>query len=445
MFVEVNAVTPKSKTNAIACIDGKSAKWMSHRLFRENNVGHIKFIESDEYPFDATFWNNANVNYFMAEMSARSVNLSFIMSRNVIGTWRNLTFSLSHIPLTSLEIQLGPDDQMPNFNMLPSTLTELSIVGETFSTPGALPDTLTSLMFNVNVPIAPGTLPPRLKRLIFGRAFYQPIADGTFPPTLESVHFGPYFDEPLTSTNLPDSVTDVTLINVRYSHPFSHRACVKLLMQSDATFAPGMVFPNLTQLETQVSADVLISSTFPALRSLDYHIWNYLEMDYSTLPHTLTALHTHVARPIKSFPQGLDKLKLRCGSGFRLTNTTLPRSLRSLSLKSYRHPIEASMLPSTITLLTTISCESELDPSTIPQSIHTLTIRFQRSLTDEHMAQVLATTSLFCINVEGWREFKIELYRISDTLFLKYDQSILNRVTECAFIDIDSIMALFHK
>ncbi|GAM24879.1 hypothetical protein SAMD00019534_080540 [Acytostelium subglobosum LB1] len=452
MFVEVNVLTPatpSSKTdanvqammdpNAPYYVDGRDVvKWTSHRLFGANNIGRIEFTESDDYAFDSTFWSHVNVNDLMAKMSARSVVLAFNMVRS-------LTFSICHVPLTTLVLQLGQDDQMPNCTMLPCTLTELTIGGQFNSTLGALPDNLITLKLMVDIPIAPGTLPLRLRSIFFGGEFNQPIADGTFPPTLERVHFGGSFDQPLTSTNLPESVTDVTLINSYYRHPFSHRACVKLIMRRDTIFAPGIVFPNLTQLETLVSADVLIPSTFPALRSLDYHVWNYLEMDYSTLPHTLTELNTNVGRQITSFPHGLDHLYLRCsGSGFRLTNTTLPRSLRSLSLFAYKHPIEAELLPATLTSLTTINCKHVLDPRQIPPSIHTLSIRLQ-PVDTKHLAQVLATTSLFSIILSDRGSFYHELYRISDTLFLKYEHSILFRVTECAFIDIDSIIALYHK
>ncbi|GAM24870.1 hypothetical protein SAMD00019534_080450 [Acytostelium subglobosum LB1] len=436
----VYAYTATSVTNMMS-LDLRSDNWTKHELLRANRIGRIVFVESDvKNTLDSTFWNN-NMD-FIAEMFARSVELMFHMGRQ-------LTFSLSHVPLTVMVIQPGPDDRLPNANMFPRTLTELSIGGEFNTMLCDLPDSLTTLRIQSRAwdqPIAPGALPPRLKRLYCGRTFNQLIADKTFPRTLEYVQFGYSFDKPLNSNNLPESVTDISFF--RYSHPFSHRTCVRLDMGGTSKFAHGLVFPSLTHLRTKVDPAVLIASSFPSLRTLDYSGWCHYLVDYSTLPHTLTELTTHETRPIVSFTQGLHTLDIRCESGFRMTNTTLPQSLRTLTLRSYHHPIEAALFPPSLTSLNAIKWTHPLHPNQLPPSIQMVSIIHNHENGDQHLEQMLASTSLFHIKINIrsiGRVFAIELCRISDTLFLKYDRSILSQVTECSFIGIDSIMAMYHK
>ncbi|GAM18202.1 hypothetical protein SAMD00019534_013770 [Acytostelium subglobosum LB1] len=437
----INSTTPKHRQYTFYLQVTKQVKlegW-TEKIMAMNNLMGIYFEDEEEYAFDKQFWEG--ISEFMKVMSTRSVEMEFFMCEG-----SSLSYSLHNVPLTSLGIDIM--DNFPEYTHYPKTLTQLAING-TFGELVGLPDTLTQLDImskEWNHPIKPGTLPIGLKKLSFGYGFNQPIGKDTLPPSLESLDFGVKFNQPLT--NIPKSVTKLC-VDEAFQHPIDNQLLRKLSHKGVAVFAPGVAFPKLTKLVTEREDDKQVSlpsSTFPCLKTLSlrtmFRTWSE-SLDLSmSMTSSLRLLEIMAYGPITSFPQGIQKLRLidSCEQSFVITNTTLPRTLRSFSIRRYHHKFESDHFPPALTSLKLIDIAQWPLPSQLPATLRSLRICCRESKwVKEHLETILAMTSLDRIKLEA-NGHSFSLFRINDTLFLKYLYSVLGKFTECEFIDIDGVL-----
>ncbi|GAM27143.1 hypothetical protein SAMD00019534_103180 [Acytostelium subglobosum LB1] len=345
-----------------------------------------------------------------------------------------------------------PSDELPDPIFYPLTLTKLVINGE-FGPLEGLPDSLTSLTIwsnEWNLPIVPGTLPKGLKRLKFGDGFNQPIADGTFPETLERVNFGFSFNQPLTPANLPVSITRVRL-NELYDHQLGSCAQHWRTLRYDAILElmPGLVCQALTNLSTKFAdAAQIITANFPTLQtlhivtSLRIGVNKYIPLDLSTLPASLHELTISTNGYYSAFPQGLDTLEVNGNDpNFRLAPGILPPRLRSLTLNYYHHQFEVDHFPSTLTSLTLGDVKKWPYPNQLPTTLRSLILRINNHNLMRHTPLYLATLTLTRIHL-NYTSFSLDLYRIADTLFLRCQGTLFDRLPTCGFISSQKIKSI---
>ncbi|GAM24868.1 hypothetical protein SAMD00019534_080430 [Acytostelium subglobosum LB1] len=418
-------------------------------MLNRNNIRVITFEEEDNGQlFDAAFWNR--MMDFMTVMYDRSVEMEFEMT-----TEHLLSFSMSSVPLTTMMINTSPKDELPDPSYYPRTLTKLVINGE-FVTLGSLPDSLTSLTIwanDWNQPIVPGSLPPRLKRLKFNDRFNQPIAEGTFPPSLKRVNFGGAFNQPLTLSNCPATITRVRLHEL-YVHPLGLCAqhWSRLRFESVLELSPVLVCQSLTNLCAPfVESSPVTSSTFPSLQK--FHILSlvgfslYIPLDLIALPSSLRDLTIWPNGYYSALPRGVKTLVINgYNEDFILFPGLLPPSLVSLTLNSYHHEFELKDFPTTLTSLTLCNVTKLPLPNQLPTSLRSLTLKIRNmynniDILNQWMKLYLDMITLTHIHL-NYMSLNLELYRITDTLFLRCQGSLYDNLPTCGFISLQMIISM---
>ncbi|GAM24872.1 hypothetical protein SAMD00019534_080470 [Acytostelium subglobosum LB1] len=410
------------------------------------NVGSITLRECSIVPFNKMFWTE--IGTFMAEMSSRSVDLWMVL---LAESGEDAPPQLEHLPLSTILLELkGAHEYGAErvwFARLPRTLKRLDLKGivvmDLFDAGVMdLPSCQTIKGWSKSLPSS-NTLPVNLKEISFSDNFTGPISSNNLPPQLESITLGMGVRHPLI--NLPASVTKLSLPH-GYEQQINHAPLLSLIYKRGPS-VPDLVCPSLTSLECESvgikELSRIHSAAFPKLTTLklgriDEDCWRG-PLDLSTLPSTLRHLEISACGPITGLPSELDTLMMSCTEEFRITSSsTLPQSLRSLSMHQYAHALMSGDIPSNLVSLCLTLCRHCPHPGVLPTSLRRL--EQYRAEPPDHLADILACTTLIDINLHGRNHGGLlELRRINQSLFLNYSVHLPN----FGFIDTNAILSKY--